>query len=113
MGRDHGGIRMQARRTGFVTERAATIEYERLCWQRDARRPKPRLSDSVQKICDDWVLAREQELEPNTVYGYRWLFGLIYPYGAACAPVGSVPGWSNVPTGSWKDAATPVLPCGR
>jgi integrase len=26
------------------------------------------------------VLAREQELEPNTVYGYRWLFGMIYPY---------------------------------
>jgi len=80
MGRDHGGIRMQVRRTGFVTERAATIEYGRLCRQRDARHPKPRLSDSVQNICEDWVLAREQELEPNTVYGYRWLLGLIYPY---------------------------------
>src|SRR3954451_23030888 len=80
MGRDHGGIRMQVRRTGFVTERAATIEYGRLCRQRDARRPKPRLSDSVQNVCEGWVLSREQELEPNTVYGYRWLFGLIYPY---------------------------------
>ena len=80
MGRDHGGIRMQVRRTGFVTEHAATIEYGRLCRQRDARHPKPQLSDSVQNICDDWVLAREQELEPNTVYGYRWLLGLLYPY---------------------------------
>jgi len=34
----------------------------------------------VQNVCDGWVLAREQELEPNTVYGYRWLLGLIYPY---------------------------------
>jgi integrase len=80
LGRDHGGIRMQARRTGFVTERAATIEYGRLCRQRDARHPKPRLSDSVQNVCEGWLLAREQELEPNTVYGYRWLFGLIHPY---------------------------------
>jgi hypothetical protein len=70
MGRDHGGARMQARRTGFVTERAAEIEYGRQCRQRDARHPKPRLSDSVQNICESWVLAREQELEPNTVYGY-------------------------------------------
>ena len=80
MGRDHGGTRMQARRTGFATARAATIEYDQLCRQRDARHPKPRLSDSAQNICEDWVLAREQELEPNTVYGYRWLFSLIYPY---------------------------------
>ncbi|UQU67570.1 site-specific integrase [Couchioplanes caeruleus] len=34
----------------------------------------------MQNICEGWVLAREQELEPNTVYGYRWLFGLLYPY---------------------------------
>jgi len=80
MGRDHGGIRMQARRSGFVTETAAKTEYGRLCRQRDAQHPKPRMSDSVQNVCDGWVLAREQELEPNTVYGYRWLLGLIYPY---------------------------------
>lgn len=80
MGRDPGGIRMQVRRTGFVTERAATMEYGRLCRQRDAQHPKPRLSDTVQNLCEGWVLARAQELEPNTVYGYRWLFGLIYPY---------------------------------
>ncbi|GIM90070.1 hypothetical protein [Paractinoplanes toevensis] len=80
MGRDHEGIRVQARRSSFTTEKAAKTEYSRLCRQRDARRPKPRLRDSVQNICDGWVLSREQELEPNTVYGYRWLFGLIYPY---------------------------------
>ena len=80
MGRDHGGIRMQARRTGFATATAAKTEHGRLCRQRDAQHPKPRLSDSVQNICEGWVLAREQELEPNTVYSYRWLFGLIYPY---------------------------------
>jgi hypothetical protein len=50
MGRDHGGIRMQVRRTGFVTEKAATIEFGRLCRQRDARHPKSRLSDTVQSI---------------------------------------------------------------
>jgi hypothetical protein len=113
MGRDHGGIRMQARRTGFVTERAATIEYDRLCQQRDARHRKPRLSDSVQNICEDWVLARELVLEPNTVYGYRWLLGLIYPYVGGVRASSSVPEWSNAPTASWKGAATPVRPCGR
>jgi hypothetical protein len=80
MGRDHGGIRMQARRSGFATAKAAQTEYRRLCRQRDAQHPKPRLSDSVQDVCEGWVLAREQELEPNTVYGYRWLLGLIYPH---------------------------------
>lgn len=80
MGRDHGGIRMQARRSGFVTAKAANAEYRRLCRQRDAQHPRPRLSDSVQSVCEGWVLVRELELEPNTVYGYRCLFGLIYPY---------------------------------
>ncbi|PRY18877.1 tyrosine-type recombinase/integrase [Pseudosporangium ferrugineum] len=80
MGRDHEGIRMQARRSGFTTAKAAKTEYGRLCRQRDAQHPKPRLSDSVQTVCEGWVLSREQELEPNTVYGYRWLFSLIYPY---------------------------------
>ncbi|MBL7261586.1 site-specific integrase [Actinoplanes sp. LDG1-01] len=80
MGRDNEGTRVQARRSGFTTAKAAKTEYERLCRQRDAQHPKPRLSDSVQTVCESWVLSREQELEPNTVYGYRWLFGLIYPY---------------------------------
>jgi hypothetical protein len=59
MGRDHGGIRMQARRSGFATARAAQTEYGRLCRQRDALHPRPRLSDSVRSICEGWVLARE------------------------------------------------------
>jgi integrase len=80
MGRDHSGIRMQARRTGFITEKAALVEYGRLCRQRDAQHPKPRLSDPVRDICQGWLLAREQELEPNTFYNYTWLFGLIYPH---------------------------------
>jgi len=80
MGRDHGGTRMQARRSGFATGKAAQTEYGRLCRQRDALHPRPRLSESVRSICEGWVLAREQELEPNTVYQYRWLFGLIFPY---------------------------------
>jgi hypothetical protein len=58
MGRDHGGIRMQARRSGFVTETAAKTEYGRLCRQRDAQHPKPRLGDSVQNVCEGWVRAR-------------------------------------------------------
>ena len=53
MGRDHGGIRMQARRSGFVTETAAKTEYRRLCRQGDAQHPKPRLSGSVQNVCED------------------------------------------------------------
>jgi len=36
MGRVHGGIRMQARRSGFVTAKAAQVGYVRLCRQRDA-----------------------------------------------------------------------------
>jgi hypothetical protein len=31
MGRDCNGMRMQARRNGFVTEKAAMVEYGRLC----------------------------------------------------------------------------------
>jgi hypothetical protein len=80
MGRDGNGIRMQARRTGFVTEKAAMVEYGRLRRQRDARHPRPRLSDTVQHLCESWLLAREQELQPNTRYNYAWLLGLIYPY---------------------------------
>jgi integrase len=83
MGRGRDGTRMQVRRSGFATEKVALTEYHRLCRQRDARHPKPRLSGTVQSICDGWVLAREQELEPNTVYNYRWLLGLIYPYVGA------------------------------
>jgi integrase len=80
MGRDGNGIRMQARRTGFRTQKAALTEYRRLCRQRDAQHPKPRLSDTVQDICQGWLRAREQELQPNTLYNYTWLLGLIYPY---------------------------------
>jgi integrase len=71
---------MQARRGGFVTERAAVAELRRLSRQRDARVERPRMSDTVQAMCEGWLLAREQELQPNTQYGYAWLFGLIYPY---------------------------------
>jgi hypothetical protein len=34
----------------------------------------------VQAVCRDWLQVREQELEPNTVYGYTWLLSLVYPY---------------------------------
>lgn len=80
MGRDHDGSRMQAHRTGFVTEKAAKVVYDRLCRHRDARHPKPRMSDTVQSICEGWLLVREQEIEPNTRYNYRWLLGLVYPH---------------------------------
>jgi len=59
MGRDRNGIRTQARRTGFRIEKAALTEYRRLCRQRDAQHPKPRLSDTVQDLCQVWLLARE------------------------------------------------------
>jgi integrase len=80
MGRGHDGARRQVRRSGFATQKAAVTEYRRLCRQRDVLHPRPRLSDSVRSVCEGWLLAWEQELEPNTVYNYRWLLGLIYPY---------------------------------
>jgi integrase len=80
MGRGPGGTRMQARRTGFATRRAAEAEYRRLCRQRDSRLARPRPTGTMQALCDGWLQARRQELEPNTVHNYRWLLGLIYPF---------------------------------
>jgi hypothetical protein len=80
LGRDRNGARMQARRAGFVTEQAALVEYHRLSRRRDANLARPRLSDPVHAVCEDWLLAREQELQPNTLYNYTWLLGLVYPY---------------------------------
>jgi integrase len=80
LGRDRTGTRMQARRGGFVTERAALADYRRLSRLRDARTQRPRLSDTVQTLCEDWLSARVQGLQPNTVYNYGWLLGLIYPH---------------------------------
>ncbi|WP_234359211.1 site-specific integrase [Plantactinospora sp. BC1] len=80
MGRDRNGARMQARRTGFDTEKTAMVEYRRLSRQRDAQIARPRLTDTVQSLCQSWLRAREQELQPNTVYNYTWLLSLIYPY---------------------------------
>lgn len=80
LGRDRAGTRMQAQRTGFSTQKAALAEYRRLSRLRDARRRRPRLSDTVQALCEDWLDARMQELQPNTIYNYGWLLGLVYPY---------------------------------
>jgi integrase len=80
MGRDRNGARMQARRGGFVTEKAAVGEYRRLCRLRDAGRAKPRLSDTTRSVCEAWLDTREQELQPNTLYCYRWLLSLLYPF---------------------------------
>lgn len=80
LGRDRGGARMQARRGGFVSEKAALVEYRRLCRLRDAGRPRPRLSDTVQTVCEDWLAGRVRELQPNTVYNCGWLLSLVYPY---------------------------------
>ena len=80
LGRDRNGTRLQARRSGFDTEKAAMAEYRRLCRHRDARVARARLSDTLQTVCQTWLLAREQELQPNTLYCYAWLLSLIYPY---------------------------------
>jgi hypothetical protein len=29
-------------------------------------------------VCQGWLRAREQELQPNTLYNYTWLLSLIY-----------------------------------
>jgi hypothetical protein len=65
LGRDRTGVRMQARRSGFVTEKAALAEYRRLSRLRDAQRPRPRLSDTVQTLCKDWLSARVQNYSPT------------------------------------------------
>lgn len=80
LGRDRNGTRMQSRRTGFATEQAALVEYRRLSRRRDGNVARPRLSDPVQTVCEDWLRSREQELQPNTLYNYTWLLGLVYPY---------------------------------
>ncbi|GAA1575674.1 hypothetical protein GCM10009827_116900 [Dactylosporangium maewongense] len=80
LGRDRNGARMQARRAGFATEQAALVEYRRLSRRRDANLARPRLSDTMQTVCQDWLRSREQELQPNTLYNYTWLLGLLYPY---------------------------------
>jgi len=84
LGRSADGVRLQARRSGFATFRAAAAEYARLCRERDARQAKPRLTGTVAALCERWLLAREQELEPNTLANYRWLLGLV------CRHVGGV-----------------------
>jgi hypothetical protein len=71
---------MQARRSGIVTETAALVEYRRLCRHRDAQLARPRIGDTVQTVSESWLLARGQELQPNTVYNNRWLLSLIFPH---------------------------------
>ncbi|WP_345137372.1 site-specific integrase [Dactylosporangium darangshiense] len=80
LGRDRTGARMQARRTGFPTEKAALTEYRRLARQRDINLARPRQSDTVHTICEQWLHSRAQELQPNTLYNYSWLLGLIDPH---------------------------------
>jgi hypothetical protein len=84
LGRDRMGVRMQARRSGFVTQRTALAEYRRLSRLQDAQRPRLRLSDNVQTVCEAWVDGRAQELQPNTVYNYGWPLGLLYPLWGGC-----------------------------
>jgi integrase len=85
LGRDRNGARRQARRGGFATEAAAMAEYRRLSRRRDAQLATPLLGDTLRTVCQGWLRAREQELQPNTLYTYTWLLGLLYPF------VGRVP----------------------
>jgi len=80
LGRDSDGARMQARRAGFVTEKAALAEYRRLSRRRDTNLTRPRLNDPVRTICQDWLHSREQQLQPNTLFNYTWLLNLLNPY---------------------------------
>ncbi|MEU7873500.1 hypothetical protein [Dactylosporangium sp. NPDC049140] len=45
----------------------------------------------MQTLYDDWLISREQELQPNTIYNYGRLLNLIYPHIAGSAPPGSAP----------------------
>jgi hypothetical protein len=85
LGRDRSGARRQARRGGFVTEAAAMAEYRRLGRRRDAQVTMPRLGRHAADGVRGWLRAREQELQPNTLYNFTWLLGLLSPF------VGRVP----------------------
>jgi hypothetical protein len=80
LGRDRSGVRMQARRTGFVTEKPRWPSTVGSAANVTRTWPKPRLSDTVQTVCQGWLRAREQELQPNTLYNYMWLLSLTYPH---------------------------------
>jgi len=82
MGRSRNGKRVQARRVGFRDYRSALAAYERLCAQRDGGRILARLTGTVRALCDGWLQARVQQLEPNTFYNYSYALGL------ACRHVG-------------------------
>ncbi|HCT75302.1 MAG TPA: site-specific integrase [Micromonosporaceae bacterium] len=80
VGRAADGSRRQVKRGGFSTAQEALGERRRLQQAKDAGTQKARLAGSVRSLCDGWLASRVQELEPNTVYGYGWLFQLTYPY---------------------------------
>jgi len=57
-----------------------SVEYRRLSRHCDAQLARPRLCDTVQTVCQSWLLAREQKLQPNALYNYAWVLSLIYPH---------------------------------
>ncbi len=82
MGRSRDDKRVQANRAGFPDYESAAEVYKRLRAQRDAGRIQARLTGTVRALCDSWLRARVQQLEPNTFYNYSYALGL------ACRHVG-------------------------
>jgi hypothetical protein len=98
LGRDRTGMRVQARRTGFVTEKAALAEYRRLSRWRDACQARPRLSDTVQTLCDDWLCGRVQDSGDFDNDGYEDI-ALVHRLPDDGADVHVVWGGSGTPFG--------------
>ncbi|WP_412542980.1 tyrosine-type recombinase/integrase [Longispora sp. K20-0274] len=72
--------RHQAKRGGFSTDVEALAKYRELRAAQDAGTQKSRLAGTVSSLLEGWLESRVQQLQPNTVYNYRYLFRLIKPY---------------------------------
>lgn len=72
------GVRSNGR--GFSTPDEALRERERLRLAKEASTHKARLAGSMKSLCNAWIESRVQELEANTIYSYKWLLQLTYPY---------------------------------
>ncbi|WP_020521679.1 tyrosine-type recombinase/integrase [Catelliglobosispora koreensis] len=74
------GSRRQAKRVGFATDAEAGAERNRLRQLARAGTHRARLAGTTKTLCEGWLESRIQELSSNTVYNYRWLLELTYPY---------------------------------
>ncbi|WP_245571198.1 tyrosine-type recombinase/integrase [Catelliglobosispora koreensis] len=78
--RQADGSRRQAKRVGFATDVEAAAERDRLRLVARAGTQRARLAGTMKTLCEGWLESRSQELSSNSVYNYRWLLELTFPY---------------------------------